>query len=59
MKRSLSDRIAWILPAKLIYFATIRLIAHATTGKYSKTVVPKLGAMDALRRWSKDHWNWT
>jgi len=47
------------LPRKLVYFAAIRLVAHATTGEYSATVVPELRAMDALSRWSKDKWGWS
>ena len=43
--------LAWRLPRKLVYFATVRLIAHATTGPYSQQVVPELSAIDALRRW--------
>ncbi len=43
--------IAFHLPKTLVYWATIRLIANATQGKYSNQVVPELGAMDALQRW--------
>ncbi len=43
--------IAFHLPRSLVYWATIRLIGYATTGKYSNTIVPELGAMDALQRW--------
>jgi hypothetical protein len=39
------------LPKRLVYFASIRLIAYATTGKYGTTIVPELSAMDALQRW--------
>ena len=42
---------AWKLPRKLVYWASIRLIAHGTSGKFSKTIVPELTAMDALDRW--------
>lgn len=42
----------WKLPKELIKWATIRLIANATTGKYGNTIVPELKAMDALDRWS-------
>lgn len=45
------------LPRWLIYWAAIRLIAHATMGKYDKQVVPKLTAMDALKRWGDDNDN--
>jgi hypothetical protein len=43
--------IAWRLPKRVVLWGAIRLIAHATTGKYSSTVAPDLTAMDALRRW--------
>lgn len=46
--------LAYILPADLVYFAVIRLVAHATTGKYGSTNVVKLSAMDALERWRTD-----
>ncbi len=44
---------AWHIPRWLVYFATIRLVAHATTGQFSSTAVPELGAMDAIKRWDK------
>lgn len=43
--------IAWKLPRWLVYWATIRLAAHATMGRHSGTVVPDLTVMDALQRW--------
>jgi len=42
------------LPKKLTYFAAIRLVAFAIQGKYSKTVVPKLTAMEAIHRWEQN-----
>ncbi len=45
--------LAWRLPHGLVYWAAVRLLAHATTGKYSATIVPDLRAMDALQRWEK------
>lgn len=51
MKDKLQMWIIWKLPKWLIKWASIRLIAHATTGKYSSTIVPELSAMDALKRW--------
>jgi len=45
--------IAWSMPRKLAMWCAIRVIAHATTGKYSNQVVPDLSAMDALDRWDK------
>lgn len=45
--------VAWHIPKWLVYWASIRLISHATTGKYSSTVVPEITAMDALKRWDE------
>lgn len=39
------------LPRNLVYWCAIRLMAHATQGRYSTQVVPDLSAMDALKRW--------
>ncbi len=38
----------------VVYFAAIRLAAHATTNKYRKTIVPELGMMEAIERWDID-----
>ena len=46
----------WIanrMPRWLVYFCSIRMIAHATQGKWSTTNVPKLSAVDALGRWER------
>ena len=43
--------IVWKLPSDIVYWAAIRLVAHATQGRYSSTIVPELSAMDALKRW--------
>lgn len=45
----LADR----LPKKVVYYAAIRLIRNATTGKFQNQVVPELTAMDALKRWEE------
>lgn len=52
MRERLTVWLAWRLPKPLVYWATLRLIAHATQGRYSNQVVPDLSAMDALKRWS-------
>lgn len=41
------------LPRQLIYFASIQLIAHATTGKHSSTDPHDLNVVDALKRWEQ------
>jgi hypothetical protein len=49
--------LAWRLPRRLVMWCAIRLIAHATQGRYGDTVVPELTAMDALQRWdAKEPW---
>jgi hypothetical protein len=45
--------LAWKLPRPLVYWAAIRLLAHATTGRYGSTIALELTAMDALRRWDE------
>lgn len=50
-KEKLKLFIVWLLPRWMVMWCSIRLIAHATTGKYSNTIVPELSAMDALKRW--------
>ena len=50
-REKLQRRIAWMLPRSIIMWAYIRVVAHATTGKWSSQVVPELSAMDALERW--------
>lgn len=45
--------IAWKLPKVLVRWCTIRVIAHATQGKYSHQIVPDLTAMDAVKRWEE------
>lgn len=54
----MSDKLwHWIaqhLPARLVMWCAIVVLAHATTGEYGKTVVPNLSAMDAIDRYSKD-----
>lgn len=51
LKEKLLLKLAWMLPKGLVYWCAIRVMAHATTGKYTGTVVPTLTGMDALKRW--------
>lgn len=44
-------RAAWLLPRRIVYFAAIRLIAHATTGAYGATNPGELTVINALARW--------
>ena len=44
-------KVAWMLPKRIVMWASIRLMAHATQGEYGHQVVSELRAMDALQRW--------
>lgn len=57
LKERLLHFIAWILPRSLVMWAFIRVVSHATTGKWSHQVVPELKAMDALKRWDESNEN--
>jgi len=62
MAKRLLDKAFWViafhLPKKLVYCCALRLMAYATQGEYSDTVVPELLGMTALQRWSSDMWGW-
>ncbi len=45
--------LAFILPRRLVYWCAVRVMTHATHGKYSNQVVPELTALEALERWEK------
>ena len=53
-KQSMWNLYRWIafkLPKGLVYWASLRLLAHATSGKYSNEGVPSVSAIDAIDRW--------
>lgn len=51
MREKIVMWVAWHMPKGIVYWCSIRLIAHATQGKYGDTEVPSLAAMEALQRW--------
>ena len=51
MREKLIQWVVWHLPKDLVYWAAMRLIAHATTGQFSNQSVPYLTAIDAVQRW--------
>ncbi len=55
MREKFWQWLAGKLPKPLIYFAAVRLIAHATSGKHGTTVLPELPAVEALGRWTDDY----
>jgi hypothetical protein len=54
-KDTVARKIAWHLPHRLVIWCYVRVVAYATVGKYGETVVPELGAMEALGRYEQDH----
>lgn len=42
------------LPKQLKMRVYFDILAHSTTGKYGKTIVPEITAMDAIDRYCKD-----
>lgn len=53
LKEAIPRKIAWLLPRKVAYWATIRVTAHGTIGQYGDQVVPELRVLQALERWDK------
>ncbi len=51
MKDRILVKIARLMPKCIVKWCAIRLMAHATCGKYGDTEVPKLGIITALKRW--------
>ena len=51
MKEWIAQQIAYLLPRRIVYWATIRAGAHATTGQWSDQEVPAVTLMDTLKRW--------
>jgi len=43
--------LAWKIPRKLAYYATVRLGAHATQGKYGSQIVSELTVLESMDRW--------
>ncbi len=53
---NMMDAIKWFvafrcLPRWLVYLATVRLMSHGTTGKYSATYVDDVRAVTLMKRW--------
>lgn len=46
--------LADILPRELVYYCTIRLMVHGTTGRYSHTNTASVRAITLLNRWDKE-----
>jgi hypothetical protein len=54
LQHAISRQIANLLPAPVVYWAVLRAISYATSGKYG-TTTPDLSSMEMLHRYSRDH----
>ena len=54
IKKGFYERIAWLLPEKLLYYCVIRAMAIATTGKWSNQEAPSITSIEVLKRLNKD-----
>ena len=54
MKDKILLKIARLMPKCLVKWCAIRLMAHATCGKYGDTNVDELDIMTALKRWETE-----
>lgn len=52
LREAVARELAWRLPRRLVEWCFVRVVAHATTGPWSGTVVPEIPAVEALRRWT-------
>lgn len=58
LRRKKENAIIWLackLPKQLKMRVYFDILAHATTGKYGKTNVPDITAMEAIDRYCKDN----
>ena len=54
MERLVEKFLWWLtykLPRRLVYLATIRLLASATTNRYSHLLLPEITVQDAVKAW--------
>lgn len=54
-KENLIRWVAWKLPREVVKWCFYRVLAHATTGKYSGQVVPELTWQQAADRWLNEN----
>lgn len=50
-KELLAIKVAWLLPRRIVLWATIRAFAHATTGKWGGEHVDQVGYKEVHDRW--------
>lgn len=55
IRMKLAMFVAWHIPRWLVYWCSIRLMAHATTGQWGHVITPETTIMDALKRWDLNY----
>lgn len=50
---AIQRKFVWALPHWAIKWALVRATLHATNGKWSNQVVPKITAVEVLKRWDE------
>lgn len=53
-RERLAFKVAFALPAWLVYLCGIRLVAHASSGAHSHREVGSISGMDAIETWRKE-----
>jgi hypothetical protein len=46
--------IAWMMPRWLVEWCVVRVVSHATTGKWSNTNPDSLNYSELMRRWEQN-----
>ena len=54
LKEDFYNWLAWKLPKKLVFYATVRLIEYGIRDKYQNTKESSVRAMTVLKRWEKE-----
>ena len=55
IKECLYRWLAYRLPRGVVYYAAIRMWAHASTGQWSNVEAPGVTLQEALTRWDKEN----
>ena len=51
LKERIAIKIAWMLPRQVALWAMVRVVAHATTGKWGNEHIDSIGYKEMHDRW--------
>ena len=54
MKEFISQKIAYLLPKRVVYFALIRAWSKASTNKYSSEIISNILMEEVIKRWEEE-----